>query len=94
MASLSRALVAIVALSSVPLLNAPAARAQNFAIAGQVGTAGLGGGVVVGVMPKLNIRAMYGIVPSGLSVNVEGVDFELDFPSFLLTTADLYLFGS
>ena len=94
MANLSRALVAIVALSSTPLLNATPAQAQGFAIAGQVGTTGLGGGVVVGVMPKINIRAMYGIVPSGLSVEVDLVNFELDFPSFLLTTVDLYPFGA
>ena len=94
MASLSRTLVAIVALSSAPLLNAAPARAQDFAIAGQVGTTGLGGGVVVGLMPKINIRAMYGIVPSGLSVEVDLVNFELDFPSFLLMTVDLYPFGA
>ena len=94
MTSLSRTLVAIVALSSAPLLSAAPAQAQDFAIAGQVGTTGLGGGVVVGLMPKINIRAMYGIVPSGLSVEVDLVDFELDFPPFLLTTVDLYPFGA
>ena len=94
MASLSRTLVAIVVLSSAPLLNAAPAQAQDFAIAGQVGTTGLGGGVVVGVTSKINIRAMYGIVPGSPSVEIELVNFALDFPSFMLATVDLYPFGA
>ena len=89
MTSLSRALVVIVAVVSAPLLNATPAQAQNFAIAGQVGTTGLGAGVVFGVAPKINVRAMYGVVPGDPSVTVEAVDFGLDLPSFLLTTVDL-----
>ena len=94
MASLSRALMVIVVVVSAPLLHAAPAQAQNFAIAGQVGTTGLGGRVVFGVAPKVNIRAMYGVVPGDPSVMVEAVDFGLDLPSFLLTTVDLYPLGA
>lgn len=94
MASLSRALVAIVALVSAALLNATPVQAQGFAISGQVGTTGVGGGVVLGVTSRINVRAMYGVVPGNPSVDVELVNFDLDFPSFLLTTVDLYLLGA
>ena len=93
MASLSRALVAIIALLSGPLLHAAPVQAQNFAIAAGVGTLGLGGGVVLGLTSKINVRAMYGIVPGSPSIDVELVNFALDPPSFLLTTVDLYPFG-
>jgi len=94
MATLSRALVVIVAVASVPLLHAAPAGAQNFAIAGHVGTSCLGCGVVFGVAPKINGRAMFGVVPGDPSVTIEGVDFGLDLPPFLLTTVDLYPFGA
>ncbi len=93
MSSLSRALVAIVAVVPVLIVNAGSAQAQDFAVAAQVGTTGLGGGAVIGVLPKVNVRAMYGIVPGDPSVEVELVNFGLDLPSFLLTTVDLYPFG-
>ena len=93
MATLSRALVAVVAVVSVPLVNAAPVQSQNFAIAAQAGTTGLGGGVVVGVAPKINVRAMYGFIPGDRSLNIADVDFALGFPSFMLTTVDLYPFG-
>ena len=93
-ASLSRALVVIVALVSAPLLNAAAVQAQDFAIAAHVGTTGLGGGVVVGVGPKINLRAMYGVSPGNPSFDVDGINFALDLPSFMLTTVDLYPVGA
>ena len=93
MASLSRALVVIVAVVSAPLLNAVPGQAQGLAIAGQVGTTGIGGGVIFGVAPKVNFRAMFSAVPGDPSFTIDDIDFELSLPSFLLTTADLYLLG-
>lgn len=93
MASLSRALVVIFTVVSAPLLYAAPAQAQNFAIAGQVGTTGLGGGVILGVAPRINLRTMFGVVPGDPSVNIDDIDFALGLPSFLLTTVDLSLVG-
>jgi hypothetical protein len=69
-------------------------QAQNVAIAAQAGTTGLGGGVVFGLTPKVNARMMYGFVPSEPSFSIDDIDFEIGFPSFLLTTVDLYPFGA
>jgi hypothetical protein len=93
MASLSRALGAIVLLSA-SLLNVAPARAQDVAIAAKVGTTGLGGGVVVGLTSKINVRSMYGFVPGDPSFNIDDIDFAIGLPSFWLTTVDLYPFGS
>ena len=86
--------MAIVAVVSTLLVNAGSAQAQNFAIAAQAGTTGLGGGVVVGVAPRINVRAMFGYVPGDPSVEIELIDFALGIPSLMLTTVDLYLFGA
>ena len=93
MVNLSRALVALVILVSAPLLKAAPVQAQKFAIAGQVGTTGVGGGVVFGIAPKINLRSMFGVIPSSPTVNIEDIDFALDLPSFLLTTVDFYPLG-
>ncbi len=94
MACLSRALVALVILLSVPVVKAGPLQAQGFAIAGQVGTTGLGGGIVIGLAPKINLRSMFGIIPRSPMATIEDIDFETEFPSFLLTTVDLYPGGA
>ena len=94
MVNVSRALLALVVLTSIPLLKAPPVQAQRFAIAGQVGTTGLGGGVVIGIVPKVNLRSMFGVIPTSPTVKIEGIDFMTEFPSFLLTTVDLYPVGA
>lgn len=94
MTSLFRALMAIVVAISAPLLHATPVQAQGFAIAGQVGTSGVGGGVVLGVLPRINVRAMYGVVPGDPSFNIDDIDFALVLPSFLLTTVDFYPVGA
>lgn len=94
MVNVSRALLALVVLTSIPLLKAAPVQAQRFAIAGQVGTTGLGGGVVIGIVPKVNLRSMFGVIPTSPTVKIEGIDFMTEFPSFLLTTVDLYPVGA
>ena len=94
MSRLSLALVAIFVVAPALLVNAGSAQAQKFAIAGQIGTTGLGGGVVIGVAPRINLRSMFGFLPTSPSVNIEDIDFATDLPSFLLTTVDLYLTGA
>lgn len=94
MLSRFRALVALVALASAPVLNASPVQAQDFAIAAQVGTTGLGGGVVIGVVPRISLRVMYGVVPPDPSLKIDDIDFVLGLPPFLLTTVDLYPVGA
>ena len=73
------------------LLLAPApGQAQGFAISGHAGTIGVGGGVIIGVAPKLNIRGMFGLIPGDLSITVDDIDFALDIPTFILGTVDFY----
>ena len=87
------ALVAIVGATSLLLLNAGSAQGQRFAIAGQIGSTGLGGGVVLGIVPRVNLRSMYGVMPVSPTTSIEGIDFTPDLPSFWLTTLDLYPVG-
>ncbi len=94
MSRLSLAFVAIFVVVSALLVNTGSAQAQKFAIAGQIGTTGLGGGVVIGVAPRINFRSMFGVLPTNPTVNIEDIDFATDLPSFLLTTVDLYLTGA
>ena len=73
------------------LLIAPApALGQGFAISGHVGTTGLGGGVTIGVAPKLNLRGMFGFFPGNPEVEIEGVDWALSPPTLILATVDFY----
>ena len=73
------------------LILAPApAQAQGFAISGHVGSIGVGGGVILGVAPKLNLRGVFGFIPGDQSINVEDIDFALDIPTFILATVDFY----
>lgn len=87
------ALVAIVGATSLLLLNAGSAQGQRYAIAGQIGSTGLGGGVVLGIVPRINLRSMYGVMPVSPTAKIEGIDFTPDLPSFWLTTLDLYPVG-
>ncbi len=93
MASFPRTLVLIVAVASASLLHSPTVQAQNLAIAGQVGTTGVGGGIILGVVPRINLRAMFGGIPQQPTFDIDDIDFELDLPSFLLSTVDLYVVG-
>ena len=94
MSRLSLALVAIFVVVPALLVNTGSAEAQKFAITGQIGTTGLGGGVVIGVAPRINFRSMFGFFPTSPTVDIEDIDFATDLPSFLLTTVDLYLTGA
>jgi hypothetical protein len=93
MSSLSRALVAIVFVVSASFAGTAPVQAQGFAVAAQAGTAGVGGGVVLGLTSRLNVRAMYGFIPGDPPFTIDDIDFSLSLPSFLLTTVDLFPFG-
>ena len=70
-----------------------AASAQGLAIAGHAGTLGLGGSVILGLSPRLNVRGTFGVVPTEPEFTVDGVDFTVDFPTFLRATVDFYPTG-
>jgi hypothetical protein len=72
-------------------LAAPAAvSAQGFAIAGQAGSMGVGGSVIIGVAPKVNIRGTFGYIPFDTDLDVDDISFTLDIPTFFRATLDLY----
>jgi hypothetical protein len=89
----SRTLVTITVIISAALFNSAPAQAQGFAIAGHAGTTGAGGGVILGLTPRLNLRTMFGVVPGDPAIDIDDVNFTLDLPPFLLTTVDLYALG-
>ena len=93
MSSLPRALMKIVVVVSASFVSTTPVQAQGFAVAAQAGTTGVGGGVVLGLTPRLNIRAMYGFIPGDPSFTIDDIDFALSLASFLLTTMDLHAFG-
>ncbi len=66
---------------------------QGFAVAGIAGTTGLGGSVILGLAPKLNFRTSIGVIPGDPSIDVDGVDFGLEIPTFILSTLDFYPLG-
>jgi hypothetical protein len=70
-----------------------AVSAQGFAVAGQAGTMGVGGSVILGVAPKINLRGTFGYIPTEVTMSVDGIDFGIDFPTFLRATVDLYPTG-
>ena len=84
MIKLIAAAVAVFLLAPVP------GQAQGFAVSGHAGTIGVGGGVIIGVAPSLNLRGMFGFMPGDPSVEAEDIDFALDLSTFVLATVDFY----
>ena len=84
---------ALIILTASMILSPLRARAQGFAISGHVGTTGVGGGIVLGLAPKLNVRALYGFVPTKPEITIEDIDFAVDIPSFTVVVFDLYPTG-
>ena len=80
----------IAAAVAVFLLAPVLGQAQGFAVSGHAGTIGVGGGVIIGVAPRLNLRGMFGFIPGDPSVEAEEIDFALDLPTFVLATVDFY----
>ena len=85
-------------LSSLLLLGAlslvpAAAHAQGMAVAGHVGSLGLGGSAIVSLTPKVNLRGTVGLVPLEPEFTADEVDFTVDFPVFMRATVDYYALG-
>ncbi len=83
----------LTALAAVLILAPAPALAQGFAVFGQAGTTGLGGGIAIGLVPRLNVRGQFGLVPGDPEIDAEDVDWALDLPTFFLGTVDLYVAG-
>jgi len=78
----------------VSLLFAPlGVSAQNFAVAAQAGSMGLGGSVIYGVNSNVNVRGTVGIMPAQPDFTVDEVDFSSDLPAFMRATVDFYPTG-
>lgn len=75
------------------LLTPMAVSAQSFAVAAHAGSMGLGASAIVGVMPSLNVRGSFGLIPYKPDLTIDDVDFKVDFPSFIRLTADYYPTG-
>jgi hypothetical protein len=69
------------------------ARAQSLAVAAQGGTLGVGGSVIVGLAPRVNVRGTFGFIPVEPDFTVDDVDFTTDLPSFARATVDFYPVG-
>lgn len=67
-----------------------AAEAQQVAVAGQLGTTGLGASVAYSVVPRLNVRGAVGFIPFEAEFGVHDVDFDMEFPTVLRAVADYY----
>lgn len=87
MRKLLSALAAVLVLAPAPAL------AQGIALFGQAGSTGVGGGIAIGLAPRLNLRGQFGFTPGEPAIAVEDVDYALDLPTFLLGTLDLYVAG-
>jgi hypothetical protein len=79
--------------TAIALLAPLGVSAQSFAVAAHVGTLGLGGSVIYGLTPSLNVRGTIGFIPTEPEFTVEEVDFNADFPTFLRATVDYYPLG-
>lgn len=80
-------------LTVAALLGPAAVSAQSFAVGAHAGSLGLGGSVAVGVMPNLNLRGSFGVIPIEPDLSADDIDFTVDFPSFIKATADFYPTG-
>jgi hypothetical protein len=67
--------------------------AQQFAVAAQGGTMGLGGSVIVGLTSNLNVRGTAGLIPTEPTFTVDDVDFTADLPAFMRATLEFYPTG-
>ncbi|MEE8146238.1 MAG: hypothetical protein V3T24_01430 [Longimicrobiales bacterium] len=81
--------LAVVALLASP----PSAQAQGFAITGQAGTLGVGGGIVIGLTDKLHLRGTFDYVPFEPEVDFSGIPFTVELPTSVRALVDLYPVG-
>lgn len=74
--------------------SAASARGQGFAILGQVGTTGVGGGAVIGLTDRVHLRGTFGVAPFDVNIAISDIDFTLEPPTAFRAMVDLYPTGS
>lgn len=74
---------------------APAAlSAQGFAVAGRVGTLGLGAEAALGLSPKFQVRGGLGLMPLEPTATIDDIEFTIGLPdTWFNIGADLFLGG-
>ncbi len=76
------------------LASPPSARGQGFAITGQAGTLGVGGGGVIGLTDKFHIRGTFDFFPYKPEVDFSDITFAVELPTSMRLLVDLYPVGS
>lgn len=72
------------------LASPPSAQAQGFAITGQAGTLGVGGGVVIGLTDKLHLRGTFDYAPFEPEVDFSDIPYDVELPTSFRALVDLY----
>lgn len=77
------------------LAGPPGAHGQGrgFAVTGQAGTLGVGGGVVLGLAPKIQIRTTLDFFPFEPEVDFSDITFDVELPTSVRLLVDLYPVG-
>ncbi|GMR12339.1 MAG: hypothetical protein BMS9Abin29_0528 [Gemmatimonadota bacterium] len=82
--------LAIAALMATP----PSVQGQGFAVTGQAGTLGLGGGAVIGLTDKVHLRGTFDFFPYEPEVDFSDITFAIELPTTVRLLVDLYPVGS
>lgn len=78
--------------AAVVALAPAAASAQGFAVAGRVGTLGLGAEAALGLSPKFQVRGGLGLMPLEPTVTIDDIEFTLGLPeTWFNIGGDLFL---
>ena len=77
------------------LAGPPGAHGQGrvFAVTGQAGTMGVGGGVVLGLAPKIQIRTTFDFFPFEPEVDVAEITYDVELPTSVRLLVDLNQVG-
>ncbi len=75
------------------LAGPPSAQGQGFAVTGQAGTLGVGGGAVIGLTNRLHIRGTFDFFPYEPEVDFSDITFVVELPTSVRLLVDLYPVG-
>ncbi len=75
------------------LASPPSAQGQGFAVTGQAGTLGVGGGVVLGLAPNVQIRGTLDFFPFEPEVDFSDITFDVELPTSVRLLVDVYPVG-
>ncbi len=75
------------------LASPPSAQGQGFAVTGQAGTLGVGGGAVIGLTNRLHIRGTFDFAPYEPNIKFSDIDFTVELPTSTRLLVDVYPVG-